>query len=186
MSESDFDEEAWRERVTEFRREKDEFFTDHPQSPIPPEKRDAFEGLNYYDLDPDYRVTARLQWVQHSKTVSLEMTKGNAAEYERVATLGFGLDGEHHVFDAFRAEGMESLFVPFADATNGDTTYDIGRYLELDVTEEEADTGDEVVLDFNVAYAPFCAYSETYACPLPPEQNHLDVRVEAGEKRLEL
>lgn len=186
MPESDFDEAAWRERVEEFREEKDEFFADHPQSPIPPEQREAFEGLNYYDLDPDYRVLARLQWVETPETVALQMTKGEAAGYERVATLGFTLHGDHHVLDGFRAEGMESLFVPFADETNGDTTYDIGRYLELDVTEEAADTGDEVVLDFNVAYAPFCAYSETYACPLPPERNHLDVRIEAGEKRLEL
>lgn len=180
MPEADFDEQAWRERIREHRAEKDEFLADHPQSPIPPEERDDFDGLDYYDPDPHYRVVARIQAADEVEEVTLATTKGPDREYERVATVGFTLDDEHHVLDAYAAPTQEGLFVPFADPTNGETTYGKGRYLELDV--EGFETGDDVVLDFNTAYSPFCAYDDGFACVIPPEKNYVSVPVEAGER----
>ena len=75
------------------------------------------------------------------------------------------------------------LFVPFADPTNGDETYHRGRYLDVDA--QDAESGDDVVLDFNLAYNPFCAYADTFSCAPPPEENHLDVPIRAGERALE-
>ncbi|QLC33967.1 DUF1684 domain-containing protein [Halarchaeum sp. CBA1220] len=180
MPEQDFDELAWRERIEEYRAEKDEFLAEHPQSPIPPEERDDFDGLDYYAPDPKYRVVARIQEPSEIEEVELETTSGPDRTYERVATLGFTLEDEHHVLEAYAAPSQEGLFVPFSDATSGEETYGKGRYLELDV--ETFETGDDVVVDFNIAYSPFCAYNEGFACVIPPEKNHVSVSVRAGER----
>ncbi|GGL30736.1 hypothetical protein GCM10009037_13080 [Halarchaeum grantii] len=180
MPEQDFDEPAWRERIEEYRAEKDEFLAEHPQSPIPPEERDDFDGLDYYAPDPKYRVVARIQEPSEIEEVELETTSGPDRTYERVATLGFTLEDEHHVLEAYAAPSQEGLFVPFTDATSGEETYGKGRYLELDV--ETFETGDDVAVDFNTAYSPFCAYNEGFACVIPPEKNHVSVPVRAGER----
>jgi uncharacterized protein (DUF1684 family) len=180
MSAESFDEGAWRDRVRRHRAEKDTFLADHDHSPIPPEDRESFDGLNYYDIDPDCRVVARFSRADTPETVELDTSRGPSAEYDRVAVFGFDLHGDHHTLDAFRVEGEETLFVPFADETNGEETYHWGRYLDVDV--EDADTGDDITLDFNLAYNPFCAYSDNFACALPPTENRLSVPVRAGER----
>lgn len=179
MAAADFDEQAWRDRVTAHRAEKDEFFADHPQSPIPPEDRDDFDHLAYFDLDLDYRVVARFSRAQSTEVVKLETTRGPPAEYERVAVFGVELDGDHNTLEAYRIEGEDTLFVPFVDETSGAETYEEGRYLDVDAGD--AETGDDVVLDFNLAYNPFCAYSDTFSCALPLPENRLDAAVRAGE-----
>jgi len=175
-----FDEADWRERVREFRAEKDDFLASHDQSPIPPADRGDFDGLDYFDPDPEYRVSARYSTVTDREPVELATTQGPPAEYTRAAVLGFDLDGDHHTLTAFHVEGEDSLFVPFTDATNDDETYDRGRYLDVD--PGDAEDGDAVALDFNLAYNPFCAYSEHFSCAMPPSDNHVPVAVEAGER----
>ncbi|WP_435180849.1 DUF1684 domain-containing protein [Halorussus sp. AFM4] len=178
----EFDVEAWREELESHRAEKDEFFAEHPQSPIPPEERDDFEGLDYFDPDPDYRVTATVEVHDRPDPVEMEVSAGPPQRYLRVATLHFELDGEAHELAGYRQEADEDgLFVPFRDKTTGQQTYRDGRYMEFE-TEGDLEDGSEMVLDFNLAYSPFCAYSETFACPLPPEENWLDVEIRAGEK----
>jgi uncharacterized protein (DUF1684 family) len=179
MTEPDFDEAAWRERLRDHRVEKDEFFASHDQSPIPPDDRGEFDGLAYFDLDPEYRVIARYSDAD-PEVEELETTRGPPADYTRVAVLGFTLHGDHHTLAAYQVEGAETLFVPFTDETNGDDTYHRGRYLDVDVTD--AETGEDVVLDFNLAYNPFCAYSDNFSCALPPHENILEVPVRAGER----
>lgn len=181
MPEPDFDEDAWRERIRTFRSEKDEFFSEDPDSPIPSEERAGFEGLAYFDLDPSARIAARLQWVRDPDTVELPTNRGPGIEFERVATLGFHYDGTHRVLAAFRAPGADDVLVPFHDATNGDETETTGRYLTL--TLDDVETGDTVVFDFNLAYHPFCAYDDSYVSALPPEENELDCAIRAGERR---
>jgi len=178
------------------RREKDEFFGEHPQSPIPPEKRDGFEGLNYFEPDPDYRVEATVRTHAEPEPVVMETTAGPEVRYLRVATFAFELGGdgdtashsdlndETYELGAYRQETGESegLFVPFRDKTTGQGTYRQGRYMELEPEGDLAD-GEVVTLDFNLAYNPFCAYSETFSCPLPPEENWLETTVKAGERK---
>ncbi|SDX79684.1 DUF1684 domain-containing protein [Halopenitus persicus] len=170
-------------RVQESRAEKDEFFGDHPQSPIPPERRDSFDGLAYFDPDPDYRVPATVTVHDDPEPVELETTAGPNVRYLRVVTFSFELHGTDLTLAAYRQEGEPdaALFVPFRDKTTGQETYHNGRYIELEPDEDLAD-GDEVTIDFNLAYNPFCAYTETFSCPLPPEENWLEVAVYAGEQ----
>lgn len=176
----DFDESAWRDRLRTHREEKDDFLAGHPQSPIPDGEREAFSGLEYFDLDPAYRVLARFERAHSPDVEKLASTRGPPQSYERVGVFGFELDGDHHTLAAFRVEGAESLFVPFTDETNGDETYRQGRYLDVDAAG--ADDRETVALDFNLAYSPFCAYDDNFSCALPPAENELDVEVRAGER----
>ncbi|GAA0224078.1 DUF1684 domain-containing protein [Haladaptatus pallidirubidus] len=175
-------EDEWREELQNTRREKDEFFGDHPQSPIPPEKRDEFDGLTYFDPAPEYQVTATVESHEDREPIDLEMTSANPQRYLRTMTLHFEVDGQEQSLAVYQQDGQESLFVPFRDKTTGQQSYENGRYLELHPDRELTDS-DEVTLDFNLAYSPFCAFSETFACPLPPEENWLDVAIRAGERK---
>lgn len=173
----------WADQVWENRAEKDRFFAEHPQSPIPPDERDNFDGLSYYDPDPGYRVDATVRRHETPEPVELETTGGRPVRYLRVATLEFDLDGKAHELNGYRQEDTpdEALFVPFRDKTTGQQTYEHGRYMELE-SEQRLSDGETIVLDFNLAYFPFCAYSDTFSCPLPPEENWLSVSIEAGER----
>jgi len=171
------------ERLRQNRTEKDEFFAEHPQSPIPPEEREAFDGLRYFDPDPASRVEATVTRHEEPDPVGMETTDGRTVRYLHVVTFSFEVDGETHELRGYRQAGDDpgQLFIPFRDKTTGQQTYKQGRYMELE-TEEELTDGTTAVLDFNLAYAPFCAYSETFSCPLPPEANWLDAAIEAGER----
>ena len=166
------------------REEKDDFFADHPQSPIPPEHRDEFSGLDYFDPNPDYRVETSVTTHDDPEPVPMETTAGNEVRYVRIVTFSFDLgDGtvELHGYKQRPDDDEEAVFVPFRDKTTGQESYRGGRYLELHPEDSLAD-GDIVTLDFNLAYTPFCAFSDTFSCPLPPEENWLDVAVRAGER----
>ena len=174
----------WADELRARRAEKDDFFAEHPQSPIPPGERASFDGLDYYPPDPDYRVEATAHRHDEPDPVELETSAGPPVRYLRVATLAFDLPGApDRELAALRQERDDdrTLFVPFADATAGEATYDGGRYLEL-VPDREPGDGEAIVVDFNLAYTPFCAFSETFSCPYPPEENRLDVAIEAGER----
>lgn len=179
MPETDLDEDAWRDRMESFRRQKETFLLSDPDSPLADVPID-FDDLRWFSLDPDYRIVARYQPAQTRETETLATTKGPARKYERVATFGFTLDGDHHVLTGYQAEGEESLFVPFTDETNGNESPEVGRYLDVD--PGDADIGDEVVLEFNLAQVPYAGYSDHYASTVPPEENHVPAAIRAGER----
>ncbi|MFD1685792.1 DUF1684 domain-containing protein [Halobellus litoreus] len=166
------------------REEKDDFFGSHPQSPVPPEHREEFDGLEYFAPAPEYRVDATVETHADPEPVPMETTAGNEVRYVRVVTFEFDLADETHRVHGYKQrpdDDEEPVFVPFRDKTTGQETYRGGRYLELHPAGELED-GETVLLDFNLAYTPFCAFSETFECPLPPEENWLETAVRAGEK----
>ena len=176
------DTDAWAERLREMRSEKDGFLAEHRQSPIPPEDREDFDGLAYYDPNPDYRVEATVTVHDDPETVEMETSDDRTIRYRKVVTFTFDLDGETRTLAGYREdEDTLTVFVPIRDKTTGQQTYRLGRYMELE-PDRELEDGDEVLLDFNLAYSPFCAFSEVFSCPLPPEENWLETTVEAGEK----
>ncbi|WP_135363592.1 DUF1684 domain-containing protein [Halosimplex halophilum] len=178
MSETD----EWAEQLRANRAEKDEFLAEHPQSPIPPGEREDFDGLDYFEPDPDYRVDATVTVHDQPDPVEMETSDGRTVRYERVVTFAFELDGETRELHGYRQQPEdESIFVPFRDKTTGQATYHGGRYMELE-PDRDLEDGDEVTVDFNLAYSPFCAFSDTFSCPYPPEENWLETTVEAGER----
>jgi uncharacterized protein (DUF1684 family) len=176
------DTEAWAARLRENRREKDRFFAEHRQSPIPPGEREEFDGLDYVDPDPAYRVEASVTVHDDPEPVEMTVSDGPPTRYERVVTFVFELDGETHDLHGYRKADEDSgIFVPFRDETTGQETDGGGRYLDLE-PEGDLSTVETVTLDFNLAYTPFCAFNDAFACPLPPEENWLETTIEAGER----
>jgi uncharacterized protein (DUF1684 family) len=171
--------------IAEQRAEKDGFFRAHPGSPIPASERQAgFAGLRYYPPDLAYRVVAEVAPFEWPQTEPLGSTGGDMREQLRYAELRFTVAGQVCRLVAYRdLNGSESheLFVPFRDATSGHETYGAGRYLEV-VEEASSDGKRTAVLDFNLAYSPWCAYSDNYSCTLPPTENWLSVPISAGER----
>jgi uncharacterized protein (DUF1684 family) len=164
-----------------FRAAKDALFREHPQSPIPELERGNFGGLAYWSFDPAFRVSARF-----SPTDELVLGAGTDIAFKRIGRLDFELQGQPLSLGAFWIEGYAGgLFVPFRDATCGTETYGAGRYL-LD-TIKSGDLGsdaltDSVVLDFNYAYHPSCAYDPRWVCPLAPPESRLAIPVRVGER----
>ena len=176
--------ERWLDEIKQMRADKDEFFTEHPQSPIQPEVRDDFEGLSYFDPKPEFRVPTRVRVYGNPDPIELDVTAGQPIRYLRPYIFEFELRDDRHQLAGYQQEGedTDTIFIPFRDKTTGQQTYDRGRYMETE-PDKDLTNGDTVTLDFNLAYNPFCAYSETFACPLPPEENWLDVVVPAGERK---
>ena len=146
-----------------------------PESPA----RKGFVGLDSYPPDPAWRFEARFE--QHPADTTLEIANivGFVEQAPSWGTLVFTAGGEEHRLDVLAEPGDEQLFVIFGDETNRDETYGAGRYLYTDPPDESG----RVVVDFNRAYNPPCAFTAYATCPLPPRQNRLPLRVTAGEKR---
>ncbi|WP_313694538.1 DUF1684 domain-containing protein [Halorarum halobium] len=179
-------DDDWAAQVRANRAEKDEFFAEHRQSPLPAEERESFDGLDYFDPDPAYRLSATVTVHDDPDPVELTVRNGEAARFERAVTFSFALprdDGgtAEATLVGYGRDGEETLFVPFRDKTTGQETYDGGRYMDLH-PEGTLSDADDVVLDFNLAYTPFCAFSDAFACPLPPTENWLEGAVRAGER----
>lgn len=154
---------------------KDEFFRLDDQSPWPRERAAEFDGLEYFEPNPDLVFDVLPQVVEPTEIEAATST-GDTRTYMRVATATFEVESEPVTVDLL-SSGGDRLFLPFRDATSGKESYGSGRYLDLYANE----TG-HVVIDFNYAYAPYCAYSDAYSCTLPPTQNWLNVPIRAGER----
>jgi uncharacterized protein len=170
---------AWRG----WRALRDRLFAEHPQSPYDEPARSQFRGLDFFDYDPEFRVSGEVEPAE-PELRELESSTGEAIRFRRFATVGFELGGGPQQLPLYWLEGYGGgVFLPFADATSGRETYGGGRYL-LD-TVKGADLGERagrLVLDFNFAYNPSCAYDPRWTCPLPPRQSRLALPVRAGER----
>lgn len=174
--------DGYADRVRRERAEKDEFFGEHPRSPVPATARETFEGLDYFPVDPTLRFEVELSPFDDPETITVETTADGEQTYLDAGTFEVTVDGESVTLHAFRPPDDDTrLWVPFRDATSGEETYPAGRYLDLEDPDDRTETG-AWVLDFNRAYNPFCAYADAYECPLVPVDNWLDVPVRAGER----
>jgi uncharacterized protein (DUF1684 family) len=162
---------------------RDDLFAQHPQSPLPARECASFRGLPYFDHDPSARVLATVAPVEPA-TLEIETSQESVFSFTRFGKASFELGGERLALELYWLEGYGGgLYVPFADATSGKTSFGGGRYL-LD-TVKGADLGSDgarLVLDFNFAYNPSCAYDPRWICPLAPAANRLPVEVRAGER----
>jgi uncharacterized protein (DUF1684 family) len=163
--------------------ERDHLFATHPQSPLSEQEREGFESLDVYDYDPAARVPGEVEAAPEQE-LRIPSSRDEEMVCRRVGRVRFDLGGREAALDLFWIGGYGGgLFLPFRDATSGRDTYGAGRYLYDSV--KGADLGIEdgrLVLDFNFAYNPSCAYDPRWSCPLAPPANLLDVAVEAGEK----
>ena len=170
---------AWWLDLIAMRAAKDTFLRGDA-SPLPVEARANFKGLVYYDPDPQSRVDATFTPAAAADTVWVTTSAATREAYLRHGTCNFTLDGQALQLACYRSPESGELFVPFTDATSNHTTYGGGRYLDVVIGPDN-----NVQLDFNRAYSPYCAYAPGWVCPLPPAENHLPVEIRAGEKILD-
>lgn len=173
-------EEDYAAKITAIRNAKNESFKNDQDSPIPADKKATLLPLAYFPVDESYAVPASLEPFAERTRVQVPTSTGKIRDIERIGTLKFSLKGQQLHLTAFLElddPRANRLFVPFSDLTSGAETYSAGRYMELDPTP----TGIYVV-DFNIAYNPYCYYSPEYDCPYPPKENRLSVPIRAGER----
>ena len=160
-------------------------FADSTRSILLPEDLAEFHGLDYFPADENYRVMATFKPIKNGKTRPLKTSGTRTPLYKPYGTLSFKLNGKKYKLtlyqnvDPSRPELRDYLLLAFTDLTNGFETYGGGRYLDYDVSQVK----EHMVIDFNKAYNPYCAYSPKYSCVIPPGENFLKVRIEAGVKK---
>lgn len=149
-------------------------------SPLLDEDKKSFSGLNYYPINEEYKVRARLVEVERKIPVFIPTTTGEQEKYIPFAYAQFELMGEEQkllLYKDWDDENPNRLFLMFADDTSGDETYGGGRYIETNQNNTNS-----IILDFNTAYNPYCHFNPDYSCPIPPKENLLNIPIEAGEK----
>ena len=161
--------------LDDIRIEKDAFFKNHPQSPLTPTQRRAFTGLNYFPENPDLRLELAIETFNPQDTIRMQTSTGEVKTYTKYGKFKFVVEEQAVELTLYSAP--HGFFLPFADALAGAETYGAGRYLE-----PESLGGGKFLVDFNLAYNPYCAYNENWSCPLTPRENRLKVAVRAGEK----
>jgi uncharacterized protein (DUF1684 family) len=166
-------------RIAAEREAKDETFRQvgAPDSPIRPGELETFVPLSYFPIDESYAVPAELEPAADRVAITMPTSTGKLRNVQRIGTLKFNLKGQPLQLTAFLEEGSSRLFVPFSDLTGGTETYQAGRYMNLDPSPSGI-----YIVDFNIAYNPYCYYNAEYDCPLPPRENRLAVPIRAGER----
>lgn len=169
---------------TEFQRKLNADFKDASISPLKDKDRKTFKGLDFFKFDSTYMVTANLVRTPDEKPFKMKTTTDRMPEYVKYGVVEFLLLGETYQLNIYRnldetenESNDNSLFLPFLDHTNGDTSYGGGRYLEFGIPE-----GDTIEIDFNTAFNPYCVYNAKYSCPIVPRENYLPIEIKAGLK----
>lgn len=172
--------QSYEQRVMQDRVQRDMQMREK-NSVVAPSLRSDFRGLNYYPVDTSHRYVVPLQRYDAPDTVRVAESTGTVSEQVVVGTVAIPFPQKTTPLVVFKVRsGSErgKLWIPFADSTNGASTYTAGRYVDL-----QPHGGDSVVVDFNRAYNPTCAYDPNFACPLPPPENRLALGIPAGEKK---
>ncbi|GAA3652721.1 DUF1684 domain-containing protein [Flavivirga jejuensis] len=169
---------------TAFQKKINAEYKDVTTSPLKDKDRKHFEGLDFFKFDSTYVVTADFKRTPNEKPFKMKTTTTRLPEYVKYGELTFELKGGHYKLNIYQNQGLKEkegfedyLFLPFLDETNGLESYGGGRYIDTRIPE-----GDTMVIDFNSAYNPYCAYNDKYSCPLVPRNNYLKIKIEAGVK----
>jgi len=162
-------------------------FKEKETSPLKEKDRKEFKRLATFAIDTNYIISANFKRTPYEKPFLMATTTERKSMEVKYGEVSFELNGKHIVLEVYQnqrlknTEGYEDyLFIPFNDLTNGVSTYGGGRYLDARIPK-----GNKMLIDFNQAYNPYCAYNEKYSCPIPPEKNFIDVEVNAGVKKFD-
>lgn len=174
------DPEFYRNTIEAERERQFKFLKYNLDSPLTEKQQEALDSLDFYPIDPDYKVRARMEPVPNRNMIEVPMTDGSVERYIRHSFAVFDLKGKPVKLLLLQAEDetdRRNFFLAFADETSADETYGGGRYLNL-----RQDGQSSITIDFNLAYNPYCAYNPDFACPIPPKENILEIPIRAGEK----
>lgn len=156
---------------------------DNPNTtPLSAKAKKTFKGIHFFPVNTAYVVHARFVKTPNEKPFQMSTSSGVRKTYVKFAEVFFIIDKKEYKLNVYQSQDLlksveyeDYLFIPFTDATSGNETYEGGRYIDLTIP-----TSDHILLNFNKAYHPYCAYTEGYNCPIPPQENTLPVKIEAG------
>ena len=184
MSLQAFSQNTYNESIIKHREVYKAEFLEDSHSPL---KKEDIQYLDFFEPNEKYRVSCTFIATKKGKPFEIPTSAGVTKTYTKFGELSFSIDGKSYTLAVYRSLALANnplykdyLFVPFKDLTNGEETYGGGRYLDLRMKEV---AGNDIILDFNKAYNPYCAFSTGYSCPIPPKENHLSIKVLAGEKK---
>ena len=165
--------------ICEFRKAKDQYFGGDQNSPLTPDQRKRFRGLQYFDENSKLQFVLSVEEFPKDakEVIQMATSSGETATHLRWGQLKFEVDGTPVVLTVYRNVEGDEFFLPFMDATTGEESYTDGRYLDMTAAGDG-----RLVVDFNYAYNPYCAYNPNWSCPIPPSENRLPVSIKAGEK----
>ena len=154
-------------------------------SPLPIESIPDFKGLVFFKADTTYCINARFLRTPYETPFIMKTTTDREPVYVKYGEAHFTLHGKEQVLTIYQNQQLKNeanytdhLFLPFTDLTNGISSYEGGRFIDLKIPKN-----DRIFIDFNRAYNPYCAYNKLYSCPIPPQENHLDIEIKAGVKK---
>jgi len=169
---------------SEFQAQQNSFFKDASTSPLKPKDLKVFEGLDFFPIDSLFVVKAQLLRTPDSAFFEMKTTTERVTKERVFGILTFTINEESYALKVYQGEANANsetapnyLFLPFLDDTNGETTYGGGRYIDLSIPE-----GNQMIIDFNSSYNPYCAYNEKFSCPIVPRDNYVPLEIKAGVK----
>jgi uncharacterized protein (DUF1684 family) len=182
---AEFNRAEYIKSIKKERKEKDTEMKNGERSPVKAEEKANFKKLHYYKPRVSYRKEARFERYDQAMHFMMRTTTDRLPEYSVYGKVTFRHNGNEYTLNVYqnielvKKPGYEKhLFIPFNDETNGSETYGGGRFLDIHENGE-----DIIIIDFNKAYNPYCAYNPKYSCPIPPESNNLKIKIPAGEKK---
>ena len=174
--------------IEQQRAEKNEAYSDSLTSPLNPIHLTEFNGLDYFPIDPDFRIEGIFKTTPEEKPFVMATSTDRAPIYRKYGNFYFTIKGEKFVLGAFQDMNSiddtlynKHLFLPFQDLTSSKESYGGGRYIDILIPQS-----DSIIVDFNLAYNPYCAYHNRWSCVIPPPENFLEVKILAGEKEFHL
>ncbi|WNW01663.1 DUF1684 domain-containing protein [Tenacibaculum sp. HL-MS23] len=168
---------------SDFQKEMNAKFKDASKSPLTKRDLKKFKGLDFFKIDDKYKLVAKLTKTPDAPSFYFPTTTDRVAVYEQYGIVSFFIDGENFELAIYKEENPEviykdNLFLPFLDNTNGKTSYEGGRFIDVLITD--VNSNGTIGIDFNEAYNPYCAYSDRYSCPIAPRDNYLNTEIKAG------
>lgn len=177
-------------QIKSFQEEMNRSFKNAKESPLEEKERKKFKTLPFFQIDSAYKIEADFVRTTDEQSFEMPTTTDRKPIYKKFGEVSFELHGKRHTLNVYQSQDLMKkeeyknyLFLPFTDLSNGQESYYGGRYIDLEIPQKEATDLQEInkiTIDFNKAYNPYCAYNKKYSCPIPPKENHLDVKVLAG------
>jgi uncharacterized protein (DUF1684 family) len=157
-------------------------YADAKESPLSAKAKKTFKGIHFYPFSDKYVVNAKFVRTPNEKPFQMSTSSGMRKTYIKYAEVFFTIDKKEYKLNVYQSQELlqsadykDYLFIPFTDATSGNETYEGGRYIDLTMSKSN-----QVLINFNKAYHPYCAYTDGYNCPVPPRENTLPIKIEAG------
>jgi len=157
-------------------------YADAKESPLSAKAKKTFKGIHFFPFSYKYVVNAKFVRTPNEKPFQMSTSSGMRKTYIKYGEVYFTIDKKEYKLNVYQSQELlqsadykDYLFIPFTDATSGNETYEGGRYIDLSVTNSN-----HILINFNKAYHPYCAYTDGYNCPVPPQENNLPIKIEAG------